>query len=139
MVHVKQVEDSRKKRRFFDARRPKPKDQASPSKPISIPPYRMAPAKLKLLKLKFKYITLKGFIQPSISPWSAPVLFLKKKNGTLRMCIDYRHLNKVTIKNKYSFSEFMTCPISYKRLVSSQTLIFVQSTISLGLGTKMFQ
>ena len=43
----------------------------------------------------------KGFIRPSVSPWGAPVLFLKKKDGTMRMCIDYRQLNKVTVKNKY--------------------------------------
>ena len=43
----------------------------------------------------------KGFIRPSTSPWGAPVLFVKKKDGSLRLCIDYRQLNKVTIKNKY--------------------------------------
>ena len=43
----------------------------------------------------------KGFIKPSVSPWSAPILFLKKNDGTLRMCIDYRQINKVTVKNKY--------------------------------------
>ena len=43
----------------------------------------------------------KGLVQPSVSPWGAPVLFVKKKDGTLRMCIDYRQINKVTVKNKY--------------------------------------
>ena len=71
------------------------------TQPISIPAYRMAPAKLKELKDQLKDLLDKGFIRPSISPWSAPVLFVKKKDGSLRMCIDYRHLNKVTIKNKY--------------------------------------
>ena len=60
------------------------------TKPISIPPYRIAPAELKELKLQLKDLTDKGFIQPSISPYGAPVLFVKKKDGTLRMCIDYR-------------------------------------------------
>jgi len=61
----------------------------------------MAPAELKELKAQLKDLLDKGFIQPSISPWGAPVLFVKKKDGSLRMCIDYRQLNKVTIKNKY--------------------------------------
>ena len=60
------------------------------TKQISIPPSRMTPAELKELKLQLKDLTDKGFIQPSISPWGAPVLFVKKKDGTLRMCIDYR-------------------------------------------------
>src|SRR5688572_26991763 len=71
------------------------------TRPISIPPYRMAPVELKELKEQLKDLLDKGFIRPSISPWGAPVLFVRKKDGTLRMCIDYRQLNKVTIKNKY--------------------------------------
>ncbi|KAH0784217.1 hypothetical protein KY290_003815 [Solanum tuberosum] len=71
------------------------------TQPISIPPYRMAPAELKELKEKLKDLLDKGFIRPSISPWGAPMLFVKKKEGSLRMCIDYRQLNKVTINNKY--------------------------------------
>ncbi|WMV18631.1 hypothetical protein MTR67_012016 [Solanum verrucosum] len=70
------------------------------TKPISIPPYR-APAELKKLKGQLKDLLDKGFIQLSISPWGAPVLFVKKKDGSLRMCIDYSQLNKVTVKNKY--------------------------------------
>ncbi|KAH0734704.1 hypothetical protein KY285_010411 [Solanum tuberosum] len=61
----------------------------------------MALVELKELKEQLKDLLDKGFIQPSISPWGAPVLFVKKKDGSLRMCIDYRQLNKVTIKNKY--------------------------------------
>ncbi|MCF7184013.1 hypothetical protein L3H42_10980, partial [Corynebacterium sp. MC-13] len=71
------------------------------TQPISIPPYRMAPAELKELKEQLKDLLEKGFIRPSTSPWGAPVLFVKKKDGSLRMCIDYRQLNKVTVKNKY--------------------------------------
>ena len=69
--------------------------------PISIAPYRMAPTELKELKAQLQDLLDKGFIRPSTSPWGAPVLFVKKKDGTLRLCIDYRQLNKVTIKNKY--------------------------------------
>ena len=69
--------------------------------PISLTPYRMAPAELRELKVQLQELVDKGFIQPSTSPWGAPVLFVRKKDGTLRLCIDYRQLNRVTIKNRY--------------------------------------
>ncbi|KAL0560988.1 hypothetical protein IC582_001406 [Cucumis melo] len=69
--------------------------------PISQAPYRMAPSELKELKMQLQELVDKGCIRPSVSSWGAPVLFVKKKNGTLRLCIDYRQLNKVTIHNKY--------------------------------------
>ncbi|KAL0549271.1 hypothetical protein IC582_013752 [Cucumis melo] len=68
---------------------------------ISQAPYRMAPSELKELKMQLQELVDKGYIRPSVSPWGAPVLFVKKKDGTLRLCIDYRQLNKVTIRNKY--------------------------------------
>ena len=69
--------------------------------PISRAPYHMAPTELKELKTQLQELLDKGFIRPSVSPWGAPVLFVKRKDGTLRMCIDYRQINKVTVKNKY--------------------------------------
>lgn len=58
--------------------------------PISTAPYRIAPAELKELKMQLKELLDKGFIHPSVSPWGAPVLFVKKKDGSMRLCIDYR-------------------------------------------------
>ncbi|WMV50032.1 hypothetical protein MTR67_043417, partial [Solanum verrucosum] len=71
------------------------------STPISITPYRMAPSELTELKDLLQELLEKGFIRPSVSPWRAPALFVKKKDGTLRLCIDYRQLNRITIKNRY--------------------------------------
>ena len=77
-----------------------PIDLVPGTAPISLPTYRMAPAELKKLKTQLQELVDRGFIRPSISPWGAPMLFVKK-DGTWRLCIDYRHLNKVTIRNKY--------------------------------------
>ena len=71
------------------------------TEPISIAPYWMAPAELKELKVQMEELLSKGFVKTSTSLWGAPVLFVKKKNGSLRLCIDYRQRNKVTIRNQY--------------------------------------
>jgi hypothetical protein len=72
--------------------------------PVSKYPYRMSTLELKELQLQVEEILKKGYIRPSVSPWGAPVLFVKNKDGMLRLCIDFRQLNKVTVKNKYSLS-----------------------------------
>src|SRR4051812_34497614 len=69
--------------------------------PIAKRPYRMPVNELAELKEQIRELQSKGFIRPSSSPWGAPVLFVEKKDGTLRMCVDYRSLNDITIKNKY--------------------------------------
>ncbi|GKF08702.1 putative reverse transcriptase domain-containing protein, partial [Tanacetum coccineum] len=69
--------------------------------PVAQAPYRLAPSEMKELSEKLKELSDKGFIRPSSLPWGAPVLFVKKKDGSFRMCIDYRELNKLTVKNRY--------------------------------------
>ncbi|KAL6310827.1 hypothetical protein AAG906_005867 [Vitis piasezkii] len=68
--------------------------------PMSKAPYRMAPVELKELKVQLQELLDKGFIRPSVSPWGAPVLFVKKKDGSMRLCIDYRELNKVKVEHQ---------------------------------------
>ncbi|GKE62592.1 putative reverse transcriptase domain-containing protein [Tanacetum coccineum] len=69
--------------------------------PVARAPYRLAPSEMKELAEQLQELTDKGFIRPSSSPWGALVLFVKKKDGSFRMCIDYRELNKMTVKNRY--------------------------------------
>jgi hypothetical protein len=69
--------------------------------PISKAPYKMSPMELKELKIQLQGLLDKGYICPSISPWGSSTLFVEKKDKELRLCVDYRPLNAVTIKNKY--------------------------------------
>ncbi|GKC99775.1 putative reverse transcriptase domain-containing protein, partial [Tanacetum coccineum] len=69
--------------------------------PVAQTPYRLAPAEMQELSAQLQELFDKGFIRPNSSPWGAPVLFVKKKDGSFRMCIDYRELNKLTVKNRY--------------------------------------
>ena len=71
--------------------------------PVSKAPYRMSTSEMLELKMQLQELLEKKYIQPSVSPWGAPILFVKKKDGTLGLCIDYKQLNKVTVKNKYPF------------------------------------
>nr|GEV54785.1 putative reverse transcriptase domain-containing protein [Tanacetum cinerariifolium] len=69
--------------------------------PVAKSPYRLTPTEMQELSNQLKELQEKGFIRPCSSPWGAPVLFVKKKDGSFRMCIDYRELNKLTVKNRY--------------------------------------
>ncbi|GKC19646.1 putative reverse transcriptase domain-containing protein [Tanacetum coccineum] len=69
--------------------------------PVVRAPYRLAPTELQELSTQLQELSDKGFIRPSSSPWGAPVLFVKRKDGSFRMCIDYRELNKLIVKNRY--------------------------------------
>jgi len=76
-------------------------DLMSGMSPISIVPYRKSASELGELKKQLEELLEKQFIRPSVSPWGALVLLVKKKDGSMRLCVDYRQLNKVTIKNRY--------------------------------------
>jgi hypothetical protein len=95
--------------------------------PISKRPYRMPPAELAELKKKLQELLDKGFIRPSTSPWGCPAMFVKKKDESLRLCIDYRPLNVVTIKNKYPLPRI---DVIFDQLVGSK----VFSKIDLSSG-----
>ncbi|KAI3735955.1 hypothetical protein L6452_15482 [Arctium lappa] len=76
-------------------------DLTSGAAPIARAPYRLAPSEMKEMMSQLRDLLEKVFVRPSSSPWGAPVLFVKKKDGTMRMCIEYRELDKATVKNKY--------------------------------------
>lgn len=76
----------------------------SKTAPIFRGPYCMVSTELRELKVQLQDILDKSFIQPNVSMWGAPILFLKLKDGSLRLCIDYQQLNQATLKNKYPLS-----------------------------------
>nr|GFD02943.1 putative reverse transcriptase domain, aspartic peptidase domain protein [Tanacetum cinerariifolium] len=91
------------------------------AEPISKAPYRMAPIELKELKDQLQELLERGFIRPSVSPWGAPVLFIKKKDGSMRLCIDYRYhqlrvkeqdIDKTAFPTRYGHYEFLVMPFS---------------------------
>nr|GFB75122.1 retrotransposon protein, putative, Ty3-gypsy subclass [Tanacetum cinerariifolium] len=94
-VNTKETEDKSKEKRHEDAL------IVPGAAPVARTPYRLAPSEMKELAEQLKELSDKGFIRPSSSPWGAPVLFVKKKDGSFRMCIDYRELSKLTVKNRY--------------------------------------
>jgi hypothetical protein len=74
------------------------------AEPISKTPYQMTASKLCELQLQLKELLDLGIIRPNVAPWGAPVIFVKKKDGSLRLCVDYRDLNHATVKNRYLMS-----------------------------------
>ncbi|GKB47647.1 putative reverse transcriptase domain-containing protein [Tanacetum coccineum] len=99
--------------------------------PVARAPYRLAPSEMKELAEQLQELSDKGFIRPSSSPWGAPVLFVKKKDGSFRMCIDYRELNKLTVKNRYPLIGLNVLVIvNFKGRVSTRKLTYDQVTIS---------
>ncbi|GJU98000.1 hypothetical protein Tco_1327271 [Tanacetum coccineum] len=91
-VTTKEAEDKSEKKRL---------DNIPGAAPVARAPYRLAPSEMKELSEQLKELSNMGFIRPSSSPWGALVLFVKKKDGSFQMCIDYRELNKLTVKNRY--------------------------------------
>jgi hypothetical protein len=96
--------------------------------PISKRPYRMPPKELAELKSQLQELLDKGYIHPS-SPWGSPALFVKKKDCNLRMCVDYRPLNVVTIKNKYPLPRI---DVPFDQLASAK--VFFQDRCSISLS-----
>jgi hypothetical protein len=80
--------------------------------PIAQRPYRMNPQELEELKKQLADMLSKGLIHSSASPWGSHILFVDKRDGTIRLCVDYHKLNEVTIKNKYPLPRLKTCLIS---------------------------
>nr|GEV00837.1 hypothetical protein [Tanacetum cinerariifolium] len=76
-------------------------DRIPGAAPVARAPYQLAPAEMQELSTQLQELSDRGFIRPSSSPWGASVLFVKKKDGSFQMCIDYRKLNKLTVKNRY--------------------------------------
>ncbi|GJZ76941.1 putative reverse transcriptase domain-containing protein [Tanacetum coccineum] len=112
-ITIKETGDKSKKKQLQDvlpqpAQRKFHIDLVPGAAPVARAPYRLAPSEMKELADQLQELSDKGFIRPSSSPWGAPVLFVKKKDGSLRMCIDYRELNKLTVKNRYPLPRIMT-------------------------------
>ncbi|GJX71959.1 putative reverse transcriptase domain-containing protein [Tanacetum coccineum] len=100
-VTTKKAEDKSEEKRLEDVPIVRDFPYVFPEDLPARAPYRLAPSEMKELSEQLQELSDKGFIRPSSSPWEAPVLFVKKKDGSFRMCIDYRELNKLTVKNRY--------------------------------------
>ncbi|GKB69529.1 putative reverse transcriptase domain-containing protein, partial [Tanacetum coccineum] len=100
-ITTKETEEKSEKKRLEDVPIVRDFPDVFPEDLPEQEPYRLAPSEMKELSEQLKELSDKGFIRPSSSPWGAPVLFVKNKDGSFRMCIDYRELNKLTVKNRY--------------------------------------
>jgi hypothetical protein len=110
--------------------------------PISKRPYCMPPKELAELKNQLQELLDKGYIRPSSSPWGCPALFVKKKDGSLRLCVDYRPLNAVTIKNKYPLPQIDVLLINWPEPefspISTFVLVTTKSKFDLVTFLKLF-
>nr|GEW44023.1 uncharacterized mitochondrial protein AtMg00810-like [Tanacetum cinerariifolium] len=113
-------------------------DLMSGAAPIAHAPYRLAPSDMKELSEQLKELLEKGFIRPSSSPWGALVLFVKKKDGSFRMCIDYWELNKLTVKNRYPLPIINNLFNQLKVQVYIQKLIYVRGIINFAFEKRIF-
>ncbi|GJR24595.1 putative reverse transcriptase domain-containing protein [Tanacetum coccineum] len=123
-VTTKEIEDKSGEKRLEDVPivRDFPEIDLVPGDaPVARAPYRLAPFEMKELSKQLQELSDKGFIRPSSSPWGAPVLFVKKKDGSFWMCIDYRELNKLTVKNRYPLPRIDDFVINYKDPVEAET------------------
>ncbi|GJT96136.1 putative reverse transcriptase domain-containing protein [Tanacetum coccineum] len=100
-VTTKEIKDKSKKKRLEDVPIVRDFPEVFPEDLSARAPYRLAPSEMKELSEQLKELSDKGFIRPSSSPWGAPILFVKKKDGSFRMCIDYWELNKLTNKQEH--------------------------------------
>ncbi|GJR08336.1 putative reverse transcriptase domain-containing protein [Tanacetum coccineum] len=100
-VTTNEVEDKSEKKRLNDVPIVRDFPEVFPEDLPGLPPTQQVEFQIDLLSEQLKELSAKGFIRPSSSPWGAPVLFVKKKDGSFWMCIDYRELNKLTVKNRY--------------------------------------
>nr|GFC57169.1 putative reverse transcriptase domain-containing protein [Tanacetum cinerariifolium] len=108
--------------------------------PVARAPYRLAPAEMQELSTQLHELSDKGFIRPSSSPWGAPVLFVKKKDGSFRMCIDYRKLNKLTAKAAFQLLKQKLCsaPILALPEGSDNFVVYCDASHK-GLGAVLMQ